>query len=478
VVPIVLLVVAAGVFSVAGSPLANASATIGSWTSTIQVGVIGVHAALLNTGKVLLYEFDANNGVGSKAVLFDPATSTSSRVDVPFRRNIICSGISLLADGRVLTTGGEPYTAGGNDAFQGIRESTIFDPATNRWTDPGVMAYPRWYPSNVLLPNGSTLVFSGRDAAGTRNIAQVERYDPATGRWTTLPAAANRQTGLYPRTVVLPDGRILVTRSLNGVTDTFDPRTNAWKQIDTMNAGQRQDGSVVLLPGLQRYLSVGGKTKTAVTKTAEILDMSAANPQWTYTGAMAFARRNPNLVLLADGTVLAVGGGTTVGPSGATKTAELYDPATGRWRQMAAQTAARTYHSTALLLPDGRVLSAGATSGLPEQTTVDIYSPPYLFKGPRPTISSVPGSAGYGQQLAISTPDASRISRVALIRPGAVTHSVNFDQRYVDLTFTRGSGTLTAAIPSSANTAPPGWYLVVIVDTQGIPSVGKFLRLS
>jgi hypothetical protein len=145
---------------------------------------------------------------------------------------------------------------------------------------------------------------------------------------------------------------------------------------------------------------------------------------------------------------------------------------------MAAQTAARTYHSTALLLPDGRVLSAGATSGLPEQTTVDIYSPPYLFKGPRPTISSVPGSAGYGQQLTISTPDASRISRVALIRPGAVTHSVNFDQRYVDLTFTRGSGTLTAAIPSSANTAPPGWYLVVIVDTQGIPSVGKFLRLS
>jgi Domain of unknown function (DUF1929)/Glyoxal oxidase N-terminus len=449
----------------------------GAWSPTIEVGVIGIHAALLRTGEVLLYEYDQNDGVGSKATLFDPVMRSTTRVNIPFPRNVVCSGLSILPGGRVLATGGEPYSAVGVDAFRGIPDSTIFNPSTKTWSNTGRMAFARWYPSNVQLPDGRTLVLGGRNAAGTGTIVQLEIFDPATGVWTRLPRAADKQTGLYPRTALLPNGKVLMVRQ-SGVASSFDPMTNVWKHVDVLNEGSRLNGSVVLLPGLHKFMYAGGENKSGVaTDTAEVIDMRSATPHWTYTGSMSFPRINPNLVLLADGTVLAVGGGTTMGPSGAVKEAELYDPVSGSWTTMARQTATRTYHSTALLLPDGRVLSAGATSGLPEQTTVDIYSPPYLFRGSRPTISSAPTVVRYSQVFNIATVNASEISSIALIRSGAVTHSVNFDQRYVDLDFTIGRGVVTATAPASANQAPPGHYMLVIVDSQGVPSVARFMLL-
>jgi Domain of unknown function (DUF1929)/Glyoxal oxidase N-terminus len=465
-------------FGLSASGLKQDAAIVGTWSPTIDVGVIGIHAALLHTGKVLLYEYDENNGLGSKATLFDPKTNLATRVNIPFPRNVVCSGLSILPDGRILTTGGEPYSAVGVDAYRGISASTIFDPMTRAWSDAGHMAFARWYPSNVELPDGRTLVIGGRNATGTDNVEQLEIFDPASAGWTTRPPVADKQTGLYPRTTVLSNGKVLVTRQ-SGVAMTFDPRTDAWKRVDVLMEGKRANGSVVVLPGLHQIMSAGGINRAGVaTDTAEVIDMSSSTPQWTYTDSMSYARVNTNLVLLGDGTVLAVGGGTTMGPSGAVKNAELYDPASGSWTTMAAQSATRTYHSTALLLPDGRVLSAGATSGLPEQTTVDIYSPPYLFRGSRPAISSAPTTIGYGRSLNIGTMNASEISRVALIRSGAVTHSVNFDQRYVDLHFTIGAESVTAMSPVSANQAPPGYYMLVIVNSRGVPSIARFVRLG
>jgi hypothetical protein len=145
---------------------------------------------------------------------------------------------------------------------------------------------------------------------------------------------------------------------------------------------------------------------------------------------------------------------------------------------MAAQTAPRMYHSTALLLPDGRVLSAGESHGS-YQNTGEIFSPPYLFAGARPSISSAPASVGYGHQFTISTPDAVTITRVALVKAGAVTHSDNFDQRYVDLTFQPNiSGGLTATSPSDSNHAPPGWYMLFILNSAGVPSVARWVQVS
>ena len=147
---------------------------------------------------------------------------------------------------------------------------------------------------------------------------------------------------------------------------------------------------------------------------------------------------------------------------------------------MASQVARRGYHSTAMLLPDGRVLSAGSDDfAKPDNSqTVEIFSPPYLFNGPRPSITAAPASVKYGAALAITTPDAASITRVALIRPAAVTHANNFDQRYVDLSFTVGNGVINATAPPNSNYAPPGYYMLVVVNSSGVPSVMPFIRVT
>jgi hypothetical protein len=191
---------------------------------------------------------------------------------------------------------------------------------------------------------------------------------------------------------------------------------------------------------------------------------------------MHYARGWANTVILADGSLLVVGGGQSGSYGSPIFTAEWYDPVSATWADMAAQTAPRMYHSTALLLPDGRVLSAGQSQGS-YQKTGEIFSLPYLFAGARPTISSAPSSLGYNQQFTISTPNFASIARVALVRPGAVTHSVNFDQRYVDLTYrSNGSSGLTATSPPDSNHAPPGWYMLFILNSSGVPSVASWVR--
>ena len=470
----VLLIFAALTTQVAGAT--DDPAVVGQWTSQIPVGLIGVGAALLHTGKVLLWE-SREGGTGSKVGLFDPNTLTTQDLSIQYPRNVFCSGSFTLPDGRLLITGGDPPSfVGAKDVNVGTKDVSIFDPVTETWSELPKMAFPRWYPSDVELANGTVLVFSGNDDLGQR-VLTVESFDPSTNTWTTLPATANKELGLYPRTLLLPSGQILTAGKLQN-TNMFDPSTNTWTSVGPFNVGERKEGGAVLLPGLTKALAAGGRsTAGVVTNTAEILDLTSPTPQWTYTSPMARPRINENLVLLADGTVLAVGGGSGTPFGNPEKSAELYDPATGTWTTMASQTANRTYHSTALLLPDGRVLSAGSTNGLPEETTVEIYSPPYLFKGPRPTITNVQTQIGYGQSFDITTPDSADISRVALIRPGTVTHAVNFDQRYVDMNFTTSNGIVTATAPTSGNVAPPGYYMLVVVNSAGVPSVASWVQL-
>src|SRR5262249_29875659 len=137
---------------------------------------------------------------------------------------------------------------------------------------------------------------------------------------------------------------------------------------------------------------------------------------------------------------------------------------------------ARMYHSAAVLLPDGRVVSAGgeATGRLHAQ----IYSPPYLFKGARPTITSSPATASYGSTFAIATPNAASIGTVAVLRPNAVTHAIPMTERYAPPAFRVGTQSLTATAPANGNVAPPGYYMLVIENTSGTPSVAAWIRLG
>jgi hypothetical protein len=453
---------------------------VGRWTAPFDIHTIGVHASLLHTGQVLLFVYPLG-GHASKAALYDPVHDLVSDSKTPNHRNLFCSGHSLLPDGRVLVTGG---TLWGKPHFFGTTAVDLYDPLTRQWAHGPPMAFSRWYPTNVTLPNGDVLILSG-EADSLEPVEAVERYEVAAGGVTTLPASATRAIHDYPRMVLLPGGKVLLAGQEEG-TWLLDPATAAWSFVGNLVDGARYEGNVVLLPGLRKVLAVGGNRADpleptsslgAPTASAEILDTAQPNPAWRATSSMHFARQHANAVLLPDGTVLEVGGGQLGLYGAAVKQAELFDPATETWTVMASQHAARCYHSTALLLPDGRVLSAGMDSGRFARTA-EIYSPPYLFRGPRPTITAAPGEVAYGASFDVATPQAASIHSVALLRPASVTHANNFEQRYVALEFTAGAQALTVRAPAAGDLAPPGWYMLFVVDTDGVPSVASWVHLA
>lgn len=476
----------------AATPPAPSPAALGQWAAAVNFCtypcLVGADAALLNNGKVLFYYYPASGKNNSQASLLDPVTGTVTDVSLPMDQDIFCSGLSILPNGKVLVTGGDvegvDCTKGGGGC--GITTSLLFDPATSTWTSTQDMFSARWYPSSVELSDGSLLELSGSDSTGKFVQKSLETYSYTTAKWTALPTTANLPADVlqtYPRMSLLPSGKVLMS-SPAPQSYQFDPSTNLWTSVATTNFGFRYFAPHVLLPGQEKVLVAGGSSThvaggSNATNTAEIIDMSAATPAWSYTGSMTYARYNENLVLLADGTVLAVGGGGGGGPyKNPVLTSELYDPKTGQWTVLAAQTVQRTYHSTAILLPDGRVVSAGSDNGFSPQVSYEIFSPPYLFKGQRPLIQSAPTSLTYSAKFKILTPKASDITRVALVRPGATTHADNFDQRYVDLAFTLGPGGLQATAPANGSQAPPGYYMLVLVNSSGVPSVMKFLQLD
>jgi hypothetical protein len=259
----------------------------------------------------------------------------------------------------------------------------------------------------------------------------------------------------------------------------FNPATSSWSNVASMLYGARNRGAVVLLPGAQKVLTMGGRRSKSspATATAEILDTSQATPKWRYTGSMIYPRVLLSSVVLPDGKVLVVGGGAAYKYTNPVKIAEMYNPATETWTVMAEQAAGRMYHATALLLPDGRVLSAGQDSG-PLARHGEIFSPPYLFRGARPTISGVPATVGQGGQLQFTSPEAADIAKVVLIRAGSSTHEVDTDQRSVPLSFTASGSTVTAQIPGNANEAPAGYYMLFAVNRSGVPSVAPWVRIN
>jgi hypothetical protein len=442
---------------------------MGQWTPVQNWPFMAAHAHLLPNGKVL---FSPSFLIGNNPALWDPiANSFSSSPLAPF--NIFCAGHSFLADGTLLIAGGHNGSSG-----YGLPYATIYDPTQDSWTQIPNMQDARWYPTNTTLPNGDVLVVSGEITPGT-NSTLPQIWDPPSNSWVDLTSAQLFQP-LYPMMFVAPNGQVFnagpdrTSRYLN------TSGSGAWTTVGTFNYnGTRDYGSAVYYDGKVLIAGGDGSTNTAATKTAEVIDLNASNPQWTNTGSLAFARRQLNLTLLPDGKVLATGGSGGFGFDNASLPifqSEMWDPATGNWTTMASISVYRGYHSTALLLPDGRVVSAGG-----EQTgaSAEIYSPPYLFNGPRPTITSVSStSVKFGQTLNISTPDAASISQITFIRLGSVTHAFNQNQRLVHLQFTQISGGLQVTAPANGKVAPPGHYMLFLVNSSGVPSVAKIIQVT
>jgi len=198
---------------------------------------------------------------------------------------------------------------------------------------------------------------------------------------------------------------------------------------------------------------------------------------------MAAPHAYQNLTVLPDGNVLATGGEQTLdgsSVSNAVYQAELWSPATQTWRTLSLGQVPRLYHSTAVLLPDARVFVAGGGSAYPapDETAGEYYSPPYLFKGPRPTIASAPTTIPYGTQFVVQSPDAANIASISLIRLGAATHQFNQDARFLSLSFQSTGTTLTVQAPSTSKLAPPGYYMLFLVNSNGVPSIASFVKVQ
>jgi hypothetical protein len=287
----------------------------------------------------------------------------------------------------------------------------------------------------------------------------------------------------YPFIYQLPDGRIV---HLGGseyptVSEVLDLTTNQWTTFD----GRIIDGGSIANYAPGRFVKAGSAADDGFSgsslKTAYTLNMNAPGATWQPAASMAFPRSFLNLTNLPDGTVLATGGGTDKSgfvDANAVLPAEDWSPSTGSWTTYAAMSAPRLYHSVAVLLPDGRVYVAGGGSdpGVTDQKSAQIFSPPYLFKGARPTISSAPATGKYGASAFVGTPDGASIARVSLIRTGSVTHAFDQNARATSLSFTQTAGGINVEMPSNTNDVPPGYYMLFIVNGQGVPSIASFVR--
>ncbi|HSE37191.1 MAG TPA: galactose oxidase-like domain-containing protein, partial [Blastocatellia bacterium] len=509
-----------------------AFSTDGRWTGVQQtpgdshttgdgLGVFVIHATLMRTGEILWFSGHTEDAhYLTESYVWDPTQPVSSAVRQPFPSGVdlFCGHHANLEDGRVITVGGAMSSPHG----RGIRDVCVFDPIARAWTKIGDMQHGRWYPTLVTLPDGRLVVFSGRTEDGGPGLinSTVELLSPpftGPGYTPTVLAGADKTFPTYPGLHLVHGGRIVHTgptwRYEDTVTTpirTFSFRltgetSGAWTDDGVgPSVPQREEGMSVLLPPAQdgRILLVGGADANfnsagsftglasgVQPHAAEILDTTTTPPTWTRIGDTTHPRINVNAVLLPDGKVLILGGHNNFkfdASSTPSNQSEIYDPVLNTWTPAATMGAPRMYHSAALLLPDGRVVVAGGFDpngpGDGNRKSFEIYEPPYFFNpddtlATRPTITSISAIDGPGTQLAyggrfiINTPDAANIRKVALMRPGSVTHHTDSEQRYIALDFIPGPGPnqLTAQIPGDPSIAPPGYYMVWIVDLNNRP---------
>src|SRR3954447_2623170 len=448
-------------------------ALLGAWGSPVNWPVLSIHASVLPDGKVLTW-----GRSDRQETLWDP--TTGSFQSIPRPADLFCSGHALLPDGRLIVMGGHS----GTDNI-GIAVTNLFDYVSRTWSPGPTMQNGRWYPSVLALPNGEALVVSGGGTDGTLNTIP-EVLSPSGTTLRSLTAAAS-SINYYPMMFVAPNGSVFIAGP-DRTTGYLTTGGAGGKSTGPSSAyGYRDYGSAVMYePG--KILLVGGG---GPTNSAERIDLNAGGT-WQSAGAMRVARRQMNATLLADGTVLITGGTNASGfnnpPTDANVlAAERWSPS-GGWTQLARQTHYRLYHSNALLLPDGRVLSVGSgqpsASGLQDDYSGEVFSPPYLFNldgtaATRPTITAAPGGVTYGQSFAIGTPNAAAIAKVTFIRLSSVTHATNMNQRlnYLPIT-TRNASSVTVTGPLGATLAPPGHYMMFLVDENGVPSVAKIVQIQ
>jgi Domain of unknown function (DUF1929)/Glyoxal oxidase N-terminus len=395
--------------------------------------------------------------------------------------DIFCSGQSVIAaSGEVIMTGGA-VTIGGQRNFSN-HQTTIFNPQTNEISAAEPMLYARWYPTTVALASGEILVLGGRqDKSPAVAVPTPEVYHQGSG-WRTLwgatsDAAFGTVAWYYPRAFQAPGGAVFVLGN-DGKTFYLDPAGNGTitRLAQTTPIGNATLPTVMFAPG--ELLSVR-------SQNVIVADLNGPQPTVTPTANISQLRKWSNATVLADGKVLVTGGSAVANQlTGVAYAAEIWDPVTGRWTLGANAVKPRLYHSTALLLPDGSVLTAGGGAPGPvKNLNAEIYYPSYLYDAfgqpaVRPSLVVAPGllQLHLDQQFAVTVGSGDPIGRVTLIRTGSVTHSFDPDQRFLELGFAQAGQTLTITLPTTdPNVVLPGYHMLFVFDQVGVPSIAAIV---
>ncbi|MBA2890076.1 LamG-like jellyroll fold domain-containing protein [Nonomuraea soli] len=418
-------------------------------------------------------------------------------------------------DHSTMTVGGDDGMGGNspNDGAIGVTGYTTNNGLQNK----APLNFPRWYPTGTTMPDGSVVVQGGSltGGPGGRGVLTPEIYTPMAGSgWKKLdgarsPAAygdggadhagADENRWWYPRAFVAPTTGTLFNITGTQMYELNPAGTGQLTLRGTLPANIANQGvngnpvgatstATMFRPG--KILQVGGGWwgnggGPDGARAGFVIDITGgtANPVITATQPMKYQRHWATSTLLPDGRVLVTGGSrVNNGNDGYVTNPEIWDPATGAWTEVVLpHEHARLYHSTALLLPDGRVMvGGGGTPGPRNYTDVEYYSPGYLFNGnaaaPRPVISAAPQKVGYNGTFQVTS--TGTISRVTLVRNGSVTHGFNNDQNFQDLTFSQSGSTVNITSPLNGNYAPPGSYMLFVWDNTGTPSVAKVLQID
>jgi hypothetical protein len=478
-----------------GNFIAQATTTDQWQILSYSAPILPIHAALLRTGKIFFFcgsgndpnrlntpydsvVWDVNNGTFTHQV--PPLDSNNQPID------LFCAGHSFRSNGQLMVAGGTLRY----DPFYGSPSALMFDPITQQWVKKPSMNNGRWYPTLLTLGSGRILAVSGLGIDGNLN-KQPEIYSAffANG-WNAFPITSALPS--YPHLFLLSNGNIFYSGAQMGGTGVTPriltlPGTFTQSIAEKVVPGLQDSGfgdqaASVLLPPVQdqKVMIIGGGSGNTATNRVNIVDLKPTNPTYVAAAPLNYARKHHSAVLLPDRTVFVCNGSKIhEDTTQSMLPAEIYNPATNTWTVVARQNVPRVYHSVALLLPDGRVATAG---GNPQRTVnelrLEIYSPAYMSRS-RPIIQSAPQTLSYGLQFTIQTPQAANIKWVSLIRPMATTHSCDTEQRLVDVPINfKNATSLNVTVTNNQNIAPPGWYMLFITDNNGTPSVATWTRIS
>jgi Domain of unknown function (DUF1929) len=475
---------------------------LGRWSDPFMIPVVGITSVLLHTGKVLFWSYDPVNwdnparSTYGVAYIWDPATRTGHSITPP--ENIWCAAQTVLADGRVFIAGGnlrypDPSAAAGYTGWQGSLATYTFLPATESFVRQPDMLRGRWYPTTTRLADNRVVITSGYDETGTEAMTNsVEIFtaspDPA-GVGSIALAGTHNPTGLYPLQYLLSGGSMLEAGPARP-SNLYNPAANQWSPLPNLLSPHWGFANGIIFTDAsggstsQVVMVAGGLNEVQTITANEWLDATNPAAGWRSFPQWLQPRRNSNTVILPDGKLLTIGGNRGVNSyDDPLLETELYssDPTvtSGQWQTMAPHSIQAAYHSSAILLPDATVLlsqddmdhSAAAAA----QHKAQVYSPPYLFKGARPQISTAPASVNRGQSFDVATDR--NVASAVLIAPGAATHGNDMHQQAIRLPVVLRSTGLTATVPNSAATVPSGYYMLFVLDSNGIPSVAKFVRV-